>query len=382
MEKKQLLAMRNMLFIERDKEHDIDKIRMIDSELADTEQKLVALGEKIYKPDKGKIDLSVMLGVENKPEDNGMIFVNPTQTKMIKRNSAMTVPSGIDGIDKAIRGFNKGELNVWSGSNGSGKSSILSQLALESSNNGFKTALFSGELPADKAMNWIQLQCAGKNYTKPTKYENYYTLDDVKRREVNEWLDGKLFIYNNDCGLKVEFVTKAIDDLIAKEKIDVVIIDNLMAMDLGNVQGERYEKQTNLVMAMSQLARKRNVVIHFVAHPRKAIGFLRKTDISGTADITNIADNVFIVHRVGTDFKRAIKEYMMIKDDDAMMFFSNVIEICKNRDLGVVDQFIGLYYEKESKRFLNYKTEEKKYKWESVGDDFYNVEQEKLPFDE
>ena len=33
------------------------------------------------------------------------------------------------------------------------------------------------------------------------------------------------------------------------------------------------------------------------------MGFLRKDDISGTADLTNAVDNVFIVHRVNNDFK-------------------------------------------------------------------------------
>ena len=44
--------------------------------------------------------------------------------------------------------------------------------------------------------------------------------------------------------------------------------------------------------------------------------------------------------------------------------YSNVIEICKNRDLGVMDYFAGLYYEKESKRFKNTPEESRIYGWE------------------
>ena len=330
---------------------------------------------------KSKVDLSEVLGVkDNKQEDKAPIFFTPMQIKSVKRDPSQVVTSGIEILDKRIIGFNLGELSVWSGSNGSGKSSVLSQLAIESINNGHKVALFSGELREDRVLGWLQQQTAGKKNTKATKYENYYIVPEDIKNKINAWLEGKLYIYNNQKSTKVEEVLKAIDNCIVEHGIKVVIIDNLMSLDLNSINGEKYDRQTNLVIALSQLAKKRNVVIHFVAHPRKAMGFLRKTDISGTADITNLADNVFIVHRVSTDFKRAIKEYLGIKDDNALLNYSNVIEICKNRDLGISDEFIGLYFEKESKRFLNFKEETKYYKWECDKDGFIKCSDGQLPF--
>ena len=49
--------------------------------------------------------------------------------------------------------------------------------------------------------------------------------------------------------------------------------------------------------------------MHIVAHPRKNIGFLRKEDISGTADLTNAVDNVIICHRNNRDYERAVAEF-------------------------------------------------------------------------
>ena len=43
--------------------------------------------------------------------------------------------------------------------------------------------------------------------------------------------------------------------------------------------------------------------------------------------------------------------------------FSNVVEVCKNRDLGVMDYLVGLYFEAESKRFLNFEYENINYGW-------------------
>ena len=226
-----------------------------------------------------------------------------------------------------------------------------------------------------------QLQCAGKKHTQATKYENFYTVPEQTKDEINKWLEDKLYIYNNNRGTKVENVLSAIKDCIEQNKINMVILDNLMSLDLASVSGDRYEKQTALVLALCELAKKYRIHIHFVCHPRKSIGFLRKNDISGTADITNSADNVFIIHRVNTDFKRFTKQDLGLKEDNPLYSYSNVIEICKNRDLGISDEFIGLYFEKESKRFLNTKDETKRYGWERDNQGFMTVVDEILPFD-
>jgi hypothetical protein len=37
------------------------------------------------------------------------------------------------------------------------------------------------------------------------------------------------------------------------------------------------------------------------------------------------------------------------------------VEVCKNREQGIQDMFIGQYFEVETKRFLNFKNEDKFY---------------------
>ena len=48
------------------------------------------------------------------------------------------------------------------------------------------------------------------------------------------------------------------------------------------------------------------------------------------------------------------------------MKYGNVFEVAKNRDLGIVDYFVGLYYEIESKRFLNEFTDTPYYGWQDL----------------
>ncbi|MBO7614768.1 MAG: AAA family ATPase [Bacilli bacterium] len=273
------------------------------------------------------------------------------------------ISSGVRQIDRDIKGFALGELSVWSGGNGSAKSTFLNQLALESINQNYNVAIYSGELTSKRLLQWITLQASGKDnvvdvggFYKPT--------EDAKSR-ILYWLDGKLFVFDNARGNKKQVILQSIRDVVEKKKVKVVIIDNLMSIELDNAS--KYDEQSAFIKELSNMAKELNIHIHFVCHPRKTTLFLRKNDISGTADLTNIADNVFILHRVGKDFIRNFKETFDIRDDKYGLFsYSNVIEICKNREYGVQDEFVGLFYEKESKRLLNNLGETKIFGWESM----------------
>ena len=103
-----------------------------------------------------------------------------------------------------------------------------------------------------------------------------------------------------------------------------------------------------------------------MAHPRKNIGFLRKEDISGTADLTNAVDNVIICHRNNRDYEKAVTEFYGKEMVLQLTAASNYLEVCKNRDLGIVDALVGLYFEIESKRLLNERHENKVYSWQEI----------------
>ena len=125
---------------------------------------------------------------------------------------------------------------------------------------------------------------------------------------------------------------------------------------VSNSSSEGYTPQ-----ALSRTAKQLNVHIHFICHPRKTESFLRKNDISGTSDLSNTADNVFMVHRINTDFMLRVKEVypkLTIPPDAG-----NAIEIMKNRDLGVVDEIILLYYDKTCKTMTDIKGGIPGYSW-------------------
>ena len=88
--------------------------------------------------------------------------------------------------------------------------------------------------------------------------------------------------------------------------------------------------------------------------------------ISGTSDIVNLCDNLFIIHRVGRDFKSKAADFLGADVVSRYTDFSSVVEICKNRSNGVKDALIGMYYEKESRRLKNFKSEHIIYGWEQT----------------
>ena len=290
-------------------------------------------------------------------------FFNTLQIKRRDGLKIVSLKTGFTELDKKIIGLNKGEVTCISGLNGSGKSSILSQIALDVVEAGKRIALFSGELTEDRVLDWLQLQAAGRDNTIKTDYENYFYVRDGIKDRINGWLYQKLFVYNNAYGNSTDEIISGIDYCIGEKKIDMVVLDNLMSINLGSAY-DKNEKQSVFIKEIKKFAVDKDVHIVLVAHPRKSLGFLRKDDIAGTADLTNMVDNVFIVHRVNEDFKRLSKQTFGWNVNNPIYDFSNVIEVCKNRDFGVQDFFVGLYYEKESKRFKNTLAESRAYGWE------------------
>ena len=268
------------------------------------------------------------------------------------------IKSGITKLDRFLKGFALGELSVWSGGNGSGKSTLLSQIAIESFKRNYNVLIFSGELKDSRLMKWLNLQICGKaNLYHNQQYDYYYPRDKEK---VMEFSNNRLFVYDNDLGNDINKIIFAIYDAVKNKNVKMVILDNLMSMNLGDGK-DKYDAQTRLITDLSDMAKRLEIHIHFVCHPRKSTSFLRKYDISGTADLTNIADNVFIVHRVNNDFIKQTSEMFKWSKDNEIYQYDNIVEVCKNREQGIQDMFIGQYFEIETKRFLNFRNEDKFY---------------------
>lgn len=264
-------------------------------------------------------------------------------------------------LDKSIIGFAEDEVSVWSGLNGSGKSNFLNQQILEYASQGLKTMLFSGEMPDYSIRNILMKMVAGKENLKQNKDGvSWYIPDDKKKAYILNWLDRYVYLYRNDSSMDAKEVINAIKYIVT-QGVKVIILDNLMTLNLASYNNkDKYEAQSMFAKDLAKLAKSLHIHIHIVMHPRKAGGFLRKEDISGSADLSNAVDNVLIIHRVNNDFKKRSTE-ILGANANSLFAYDNVIEICKNRRNGAQDVYIGLYFEKETKKFVSSERENKQY---------------------
>lgn len=340
------------------------------------EKKQQEYERKIYAKPKSQPERKKIEEKEGKP-----VFLTAKDILTMPKPAERFVKTGINDIDKRMRGLKTGYTSVISGLRASGKSSVISEICLDCVEAGNKVAVYSGELSPQNFMRWMNLQAAGKAYAEPTQFEGYYNVSRQNQEKIAEWLSNNFSLYNNEYGNDFLAIKDQLERKFERNKPDLVILDNLMAFDIKSLSDNKYEAQTAFTWTLHEMAQEYDIHIMFVAHPRKAMGFLRLDDISGTADIGNAVDNAFIVHRVNNDFKRLSMQMFGWKADDDLYTASNVIEIAKDRDGGLQDYFIPLYYEVESKRLKNSFTENKIYGWGGNTDGFAGADQMQIPFE-
>lgn len=294
----------------------------------------------------------------------GKKWLSMSDIQKVDLSAIPRVKTGIRELDAKILGLAECEVTLLSGGNASGKSSWLNTLICNFLEQDAPTALFSGELPPHILKAWIQMVAAGKNNLRMSQYGDgkYFVPNNVSER-IDRWMEGRFFLFNNEYGNTWEEVFHDMNELL-KAGVKVFILDNLMALDIDLLEGDKNNKQKSLILQLKDFAKKNHVHIIIVAHPRKSLAFLRKADISGTADLTNAVDNVFIAHRVNQDFLKAGAEFYGQAEIQRYSGFGNVIEISKNRMYGVCDVLVGLHYELESRRFKNDINENIQYGWE------------------
>ena len=314
-------------------------------------------------------------------KENVPVFYSALDIYNMPQVEESFVKSGTTVIDQRMRGLKKGYVSVVSGLRSSAKSTLLSQWIIEAVDSGNNVACYSGELTCRNFMKWLNLQCAGKSRVQQGQYEGFYFTPKEYKEKIAKWLDGKFWLYNNDYGHDFKAMVEQFEKIIVEKKLDFLVLDNLMSFDLSNVSEDKWEAQKLFIFELQRLAKKHDIHIAFVAHPRKAQGFLRLDDIAGTADLGNAVDNAFIVHRNNADFRRLTAQMFGWKEDNEVYKGTNIVEITKDRDGGTQDVFVPLWYEVSTKRLRNTETENRIYGWDNNNDGFYAAGIEDIPFE-
>lgn len=301
------------------------------------------------------------------PDPNNPVFLTMNQILAMPEPENEYLRTGIDSIDSMMKGLQKGAVSVLSGLRGAAKSTVLSQIMLSVIDDGHNVICYSGELSSKNFSRWMLLQAAGARHTVASnRFRNSWVVDsNDTRKRIADWMEGHFWLFNNNYGNKFSDLAVLLQKQANDVHADFIVLDNLMALDIGS-GSDKYEAQTQFVWELKNIAKVCNVHILFVAHPRKASGFLRLDDISGSGNISNIVDNAFIIHRHNTDFDNNITSHLGKKKDQYIPeSCTNIIEICKDRENGTQDFFIPLWYEPETKRLKNRDSEHMHYGWET-----------------
>lgn len=311
---------------------------------------------------------------QDNDENKGNVWQCLSEIEDEDRSKIVSIPSGIAQYDKECCGFDKPSLNVWSGNNGSAKSTLLNQIAINAVNQGFKVAIYSGELRGKKMKRWLLFQAAGKQYNKKSNYNDYdyYTPNNVKEKIV-EWLQGKLYNYNTKYSHNIEQVCLEVEKLVKEQQIDMLLMDNLSCLDIDELEGGINEQQKAAIKMLLRLTERLEIATHLVIHPKKSEMYLRKNDISGAKTLTDLADNVMFVHRWNQDTQKAAKEFMPTKvyEELCLSGATNIVEVIKQREFGEAEGHIyKLYFEPESRRLKNNIAEHIVYGWQTGENDY------------
>lgn len=312
-------------------------------------------------------------------DGKGHIWLKMSDIKKPKIDLADFIPSGIPIIDKRGLGWRRGDVTIWSGFRGCGKSSLLSNLILNASDKQYKNAIYTGELLDVQFKQWLYLQAAGKQHNRRYGQTDYYYTPDYIAEKIDKWIDKYVWLFNNKYGDNFMQISEQLRRLKETEDLDVAYFDNLMVLNYRELDHDKYERQGILLQKLEDLAKELNIHIHIVAHPNKSSGFIRVDNISGSGDISNKADNVILMHRINQDFRINAKGVLnsITYNDILNSGCTNAIEIGKFRTKGsLVGEFAKLYFEMESNRLKNNLTESIIYGW---SDDV--AQQSDLPFD-
>lgn len=261
------------------------------------------LNEILYVCGKDKV-LELILDAKDSPVPSvaDLSDVEPTEYEDVDG-----VTTGLKAIDDELMRLFFGTLTIVSGQPGSGKSSLLTQLACNSLNNDISTWLFSGELPNGVEKSWFNYIFAGpRNITDAISRRGnpYKKISTTTLAEINKTYKGRWHIYRDDYDNTLDKLIASMTDTVRKYGARCLILDNFMCIDTETSE-EELRSQTDTIKKLIEFAKKYQVAVILVCHPRKMdagtnVGIY---DIAGTSNIVNLAHRTIGLRRV-TDAER------------------------------------------------------------------------------
>jgi twinkle protein len=244
--------------------------------------------------------------------------------------------------------FRPGEVTIWGGANGQGKSLVTGQVALSLCSQSEKVCIASFEMKPMKTLERMGRQWSGENPDHPAfrgHAEAQNRMIDLYE-QFRDWTNGKLWLYDQQGTVTASQVC-AVVRYCAKEKgITHFFVDSLMKCVADE---DDYNGQKRLVDELTAIARDYSIHIHLVHHIKKPANEDHKPtkyDYKGSGAITDQVDNVISVWRNKIK-EKAREDGKTVSDGEP-----DALLICDKQRHGEWEGKIGLWFHRDSMQYL------------------------------
>lgn len=241
--------------------------------------------------------------------------------------------------------FRPAEVTVWAGYNGSRKSMILGQAAIDLCAMGERVLVASLEMLPRETLGRMARQCFGCS-----------TPSERQLRAFSDWTDDRLWIFDHFGRLNPDKVV-TIARFFAEELAGGhLVLDSMMMVCRSE---ESLDEQKQFMTDLVRVAQETGLHIHLVAHCRKPAGDddpkpPTKYSLRGSAAISDQAHNVLMVW--ANKAKKAEIEARGARTDDKWLEQPDAMVLVEKQRNGQFEGRLKLWCDESSFRFTDERT--------------------------
>ena len=300
---------------------------------------------RIVKPDQVDFDKYLKANDVSQKVRDATSLIEELREELINPKEELSNTMPWTKTESSFR-FRPGEVTIYAGGNGGGKSMITGQIALGLIKQGQRVMIASFEMKPQRTLYRMLRQFAGENIDKPMiSGRGDYITALVDRLQTFSF--GKLWMYDQQGTVTSQQVIAVSRYSAVELDVQHIFIDSLMKCVAGE---DDYNAQKAFVDELTALARDQNIHIHLIHHIRKLVSEEikpNKNDIKGSGSITDQVDNVLMVWRnKKKEHDAQASGNIDTKTPDALL-------MCEKQRNGEGEEWYSLWYHRESQQFVD-----------------------------
>lgn len=279
--------------------------------------------------------------------------IDSTDVSAFNMDDVDGIVTGFEELDTSMGKLFCGTTNLITGITGSGKSSFLSTIISQSIDQGFPVYVYSGELNNQLLKSWLDFVRAGEaNLTSEVKDGHItYRVKPEAIEKINAFYKGQLYFYKDTESPQISHILESIEASVKRYGIRTVVLDNMTSVDLEANEDNKYHKQDVFIRDCVELARKLDIILLIVLHPKKMMEIrpVDLFDLSGVTSSANLAHRILSLYRVQDSDREPGKT-------GRQKPYTNCdvqLKVIKDRFGSALGKVIPLFYDIPSRRFYD-----------------------------